>query len=472
MVLSGVLALGMVAGGLAGATTHPGGTEAAACLTLAAKFQALGGISGLGKPVGTATRGPNGGLWQDYSSGASLYWSPQSCAHLVRGLIRLKYVALGGPAVYGYPLTDELAAANSGRYNDFQNGGSIYWSVPTGAQAVYGLINARYRALDGPGGPLGYPTTGETAGPNDGRLNDFQGGGIYWTPATDAHAVFGAIGLEYAALGGPAVFGYPLTDELAGPNGGRYNDFENGGSIYWSPATGAHEVHGAIKVEYDALGGPAVYGYPLSDETAGPNGGRYSDFENGGSIYWTATTGAHEVHGAIKVEYDALGGPAVYGYPLSDETVGPNGGRYNDFENGGSIYWSPATGAHEVHGAIRVEYDALGGPAVYGYPLSDETVGPNGGRYNDFENGGSIYWSADTGAHEVHGAINATYKGFGAAASCLGYPVSDETDDGNGGRYNNFQNGQLSWTPDGGVAGPTCGAGTFQGDVVGVPANN
>jgi hypothetical protein len=57
--------------------------------------------------------------------------------------------------------------------------------------------------------------------------------------------VVGAIRAKWLALGGPyGLLGRPLTPELSTPDGiGRYNHFQ-GGSIYWTPATGAHEVHG------------------------------------------------------------------------------------------------------------------------------------------------------------------------------------------------------------------------------------
>src|SRR5674536_355895 len=127
-----------------------------------------------------------------------------------------------------------------------------------------------------------------------------------------------------------------------------------------------------------------------------PDGvGRYNHFSKGGSIYWTAATGAHEVHGAIRVEWAATGwetGPT--GYPVTDEMPTPDGvGRFNHFSKGGSIYWTAATGAHEVHGAIRVEWAATGwetGPT--GYPVTDELTTPDGvGRFNHFSKGGSIY---------------------------------------------------------------------------------
>jgi hypothetical protein len=53
---------------------------------------------------------------------------------------------------------------------------------------------------------------------------------------------------KWAELGWEQSFlGYPLTDEMPTPDGiGRYNHF-SGGSIYWHPDTGAHEVPGAIQ---------------------------------------------------------------------------------------------------------------------------------------------------------------------------------------------------------------------------------
>src|SRR5674536_378828 len=74
----------------------------------------------------------------------------------------------------------------------------------------------------------------------------------------------------------------------------------------------------------------------------------------------------------------------------------PDGvGRYNHFSKGGSIYWTAATGAHEVHGNIRAEWAATGwetGPT--GYPVTDELGTPDGvGRFNHFSKGGSIYLS-------------------------------------------------------------------------------
>jgi uncharacterized protein with LGFP repeats len=62
-------------------------------------------------------------------------------------------------------------------------------------------------------------------------------------------------------------------------------------------------------------------------------------------------------------------------------------GRFNHFSNDGSIYWTPSTGAWSVHGAIRAKWAALGWEgSCLGYPVSDE-FGIGGGRQSNFQRG-------------------------------------------------------------------------------------
>ncbi|MGC0334284.1 uncharacterized protein with LGFP repeats [Streptomyces sp. SAI-170] len=138
-------------------------------------------------------------------------------------------------------------------------------------------------------------------------------------------------------------------------------------------------------------------------EGPNPDGrGSSRDFANG-SIYWSAGTGAHEVHGDIRVKYAQLRGSSGFlGYPATDELPCPDGvGRFNHFE-GGSIYWTPQTGAHEVHGAIRDKWASMGWETCYlGYPVSDE-MGPNPNqRVSQFQHG-DIIWSPQDGAVDRH----------------------------------------------------------------------
>ncbi|MGI8965600.1 MAG: hypothetical protein ACR2H1_05865, partial [Limisphaerales bacterium] len=77
------------------------------------------------------------------------------------------------------------------------------------------------------------------------------------------------------------------------------------------------------------------------------------------------------------------------------------------------------------------------------------------GRYNNFQ-GGAISWSPASGAHETHGAIRTKWLATGAESGCLGYPVSDQYAF-NGGQKQDYQNGNII-TDAGGVTTSSCGA--------------
>ena len=213
--------------------------------------------------------------------------------------------------------------------------------------------------------------------------------------------------------------------------------------VYWSE----------IEQKYRAMDQQnGVLGYPVNwEQPTGIGSGWFQGFQNG-DILWSQATGTHEVHGAIGARYRALRGAAgPLAYPTIDETAAPDGyGRYSHFTGtgGGSIYWTPQTGAHEVYGAIRgrwVELRFEQGPL--GYPITGELPTSDGrGRYNDFAGtgGGSIYWTPQTGAHEVYGAIHDRWSELGRETSALGYPVSGEYEV-EGGRRSDFENGYIRW---------------------------
>lgn len=214
------------------------------------------------------------------------------------------------------------------------------------------------------------------------------------------------ITIKYLALGGSGGFlGAPVTAILTCPDGvGKFQHYVNGGSIYYTPATGAHEVHGAIRGRWQSLSWErGLLRYPITDETKTPDGiGRFNHFQ-GGSIYWSPSSGAFEVHGEIRNKYASLGWEKSFlGYPITNETTTPDGfGRFNHFQ-GGSIYWSPGTGAHEVHGAIRAFWSSIGWErSALGYPVSDEQiVFASIARISHFQHG-SIYWSPTAGARQL-----------------------------------------------------------------------
>ncbi|MEZ4685513.1 MAG: hypothetical protein R3B47_05465 [Bacteroidia bacterium] len=95
--------------------------------------------------------------------------------------------------------------------------------------------------------------------------------------------VIGAILAKYKQLGACKSFlKAPKTKELKTPDGvGRFNHFE-GGSIYWTPQTGAHEVHGAIRSKWESMGWERSFlGYPTTDEVKKVDGTCYSKFQGG-----------------------------------------------------------------------------------------------------------------------------------------------------------------------------------------------
>jgi len=87
------------------------------------------------------------------------------------------------------------------------------------------------------------------------------------------------------------------------------------------------------------------------------------------------------------------------GAPVSPEIVVEDGrGRVRVYDQA-TIYWSPETGAHEVHGSIRDEFLKAGGvTGRLGYPTSDEQAASDGRtRVVNFERG-TITWSPAVGA--------------------------------------------------------------------------
>ena len=280
------------------------------------------------------------------------------------------------------------------------------------------------------------------------------------------------IGIKWAELGGEPITGRALSDELPLDDGfGRIQLFVRG-AILWSPAFGAVYMSEAVWRKWSS---PSVeryrlptgqtlqsyLGYPIEDTTHRFSAGgavEWAYFERG--MIYTSPQGSSVVYGEIYLHYRILGGfEGFLGTPITDEKPAPGGGRVSRFAFG-DIYHHARTGAREVHGAIAERYRQLGGPAdVLGYPVSDEETirGPRGeiGRFNRFENGSGIYWSAATGAWEVYGAVWVRWMDTGGPSGKLGLPTSGETDTPySGGRYNEFEHGVVVWHG----AGPAAGA--------------
>jgi hypothetical protein len=201
---------------------------------------------------------------------------------------------------------------------------------------------------------------------------------------TFAEQAIAAEAAAAAAFLGKDFLGNQLTQAASLPMPGLagkqfwYADFENG-TIYWVEGHGAFILSREIRDKWNSLGGAAGFlGMPLIASHQAQASGTAVDFE-GGSIYFTAETGAHEVHGDIRIKWLSVGGHLKFGYPITDELPTPNGrGKLNHFANG-SVYWTPEIGAYEVHGDIRDRWASLGWENSYlGFPVSDQFETPEG----------------------------------------------------------------------------------------------
>lgn len=275
-------------------------------------------------------------------------------------------------------------------------------------------IQQKYQVLGGEQGTLGKPVSEEQATPSgQGRFQDFEHGMIFYHADYGAHVLSEAVERKWKsqALANDKVIGtdsairdymgFPLTDTLPTAEGGEVCYFERG-MIMVRANGNAVVMHGYCYQSYrshaDVKG---ALGLPASDQRAAANGG-YAIACDQADIYWHPASGAFEVHGDILQKYRSMGAENSFlGYPISDELPVFKGsqviGAVSHFKQG-SIYWSGATGAHEVHGDLLTAYQThhRGPTGELGFPSSDETNSPNDVcRFNNFEHG-ILVWQAAT----------------------------------------------------------------------------
>jgi uncharacterized protein with LGFP repeats len=353
----------------------------------------------------------------------------------------------------GYPTSAATATADGrGTVMTFQ-GGEVYASPTTGGHGVPAVLLTAYKAAGGATGALGLPVSGAGKTPDGvATYQHFEHGSIYVTAATGARVVPTAIRDGWAASGwerGP--LGYPTGAATATADGSGQVQAFQGGELYTSPATGARVVPTALLGAYKAAAGEL--GLPVGAPGKTPDGkATYQHFQ-GGSVYATAETGARALPLAFRDAWSLTGwerGPL--GYPTTDVAATPDGlGRYQHFQ-GGSVYWSRATGAHAVRGAVRDAWARSGWEAgSLGFPLTDVTVTPDGvGQYAHFQRG-AIYSTPATGARVLGEAVLDAWASTGWEQGALGYPVSDARAV-SGGTRTDFQRGSITVDAATGVA--------------------
>ncbi|GAB3703429.1 LGFP repeat-containing protein [Mariniluteicoccus flavus] len=308
--------------------------------------------------------------------------------------------------------------------------GGTFFSVQGRAAVSLGAIEAERADLSRVHRSIGAPTENEQCWIRDGGcFQRFTGGMIYWSPATQAHAVRGKMLERWGQLGWENSFlGYPIGDEYCGDGDYCSQEFERGTLISSSRET--FFLRGAVRAKW--LSGLRVA--PTTDEICGiRDGGCFQHFGDV-SIYFTPATGAVRVQGAIRDRWAALGWENSWlGYPTRDENcinLGIDGRWFLSCDSqfqGGEILWTPSSGAWPLRGAIRQWWQDQGSyNRTHLPPRSGEFCGlVQGGCWQDFGST-SAYWSPATEVQGVKGAIRDHWGRNGWEAGRYGYPLESE----------------------------------------------
>ncbi|MFW6600507.1 L,D-transpeptidase family protein [Propionibacteriaceae bacterium Y2011] len=143
----------------------------------------------LGYPTTDENCGLTGGGCYQHFEGGSIHYAPGIGAHWSRGGIRSLWGSTGWErGLLGYPTTSERCGlVNSGCYQHFQKG-SVYWSPGTGAHWIRGSIRNTWSSLGWERSYLRYPTSNEVCSGTECHQT-FTGGRMDWTRSTGVTTV-------------------------------------------------------------------------------------------------------------------------------------------------------------------------------------------------------------------------------------------------------------------------------------------
>lgn len=332
---------------------------------------------------------------------------------------------------------------NRNFYNYFTDWfGSTQWRL--GA-----AITTAYEALGGTGGFLGNPLRPTTCGlVGGGCYRDYAGGSIYWTPATGAWALSGKVREVWNSLDYERGYGYPLRAQVCGlPENGCYQDFQYG--VIYTSSHGAYGLNGWIRQKWSLLDYERGLGYPTSAVKWLATDASYQNFQRG--VIYSTPGGTRAIVGKVRETWSALDYERGLGYPSSDETCLPDGACYQDFLSG-VIYSSPA-GAFGLSGKIRQKWSALDYERGLGYPTGRAQTLTGGATYQDFQKG--VIYSSSTGTFALAGKIRTAWSALDYERG-LGFPASDVTCLADGACFQDFADGVIYSSSYGtyGMTGP------------------
>ena len=276
----------------------------------------------------------------------------------------------------GYPVADATCQlAGGGRRQKFQSG--YMYDVPgLGARDVMnGPVLTEYLSLGAQNGALGYPTTGISCGlSGTGCFSTFQHGAIFWSHENGAHAINTSFLSRWRANGGrTGPLGNPASDRICGLRRGGCGQTFDGGGVYWSSATDPLGRGRGARPLGRGEGRLRLTGLPHHRHDLRSPERRVRSELPGGVGALVEDTGAR----AIRRGYGAGGGgaasPGASAHPDDGHELRLGGEGLRATFAGGSVYWSPATGSRVVKGVIRTRWLAAGGvKSRFGYPVAEQ----------------------------------------------------------------------------------------------------
>jgi hypothetical protein len=381
-----------------------------------------------------------------------------STRYTVTGAVKTFWTA--HKSTYGDPTSNVASVSGNGggTVQQFAKG-SIYTSA-LGTYGVTGAVRAKYTALGGPAGALGWPRKAEAVrkGANGGTVQGFQKGTVYVSSAGTA-AVLAPIYAKYVSNGFEVgKLGWPTGDATTSTaKGGATQQTFQGGRIVVA-GTSASIVTGTVLSKWLQRGAQAnILAWPIGDvRTVSAHGtkGTVQAFQ-GGAVYVLGKK-VYTVTGMAADNYAVHGGPTgALGWPTgAAKHASANGGGWSQKFSGGTVVWTASTGARALTGRILKLYVARGGTSgTIGWPTSTKHDGHGVGGTVTVFTSGRIY-SSKQGTVAVRGGILARYLAKGGTSGVLGWPTTNARDT-KGTTVQLFQHGRITYSKSGGAKAST-----------------
>lgn len=252
----------------------------------------------------------------------------------------------------------------------------------------------------------------------------------------------GPIADRYAVLGGTGgVLGRALTGGLPTPDGvGRYVQYERGLS-YWTPTTEAWGVWGAIRHRYAALRWEvSPLGYPVTDEQATSDGrGRVSRFQGAGSSGAPPTVRSRSTATCTPRGGGSAGSAARSGTPSPGRQPQPVGAESRGSRAASCSGRRRPAPTRSTERSTSTTGLWAGSAGSWATPSATRSPRPAGGS--------AVSRAAGSTGPRPAAPTSCTARSWSATgprAGPLGFPVSDE-EEVPGGRRSRFQRGVIAW---------------------------